>query len=188
MMLDAGSARPARKPIRHRINCAKGLRHMSYKNLDVWQLAREMTTEIHGMTMRSLPKHEMYEVGSQIRRSAKSVRSNIVEGYGRRRYKQEFIRFLTYVLSSCDETRDHLEVLYETDSLNDVETYRKLAGRLEELGKKLNNLITSVERDHRSVREDLPPYAAETEGHAERCDEYPASSTEHLASKNEKPH
>jgi len=41
-----------------------------------------------------LPKFEMYEEGSQIRRSAKSVAANIVEGYGRRRYKQEFIRFL----------------------------------------------------------------------------------------------
>jgi len=28
---------------------------------------------------------------------------NIVEGYGRRRYKQEFIRFLTYSLALHDE-------------------------------------------------------------------------------------
>ena len=161
---------------------------MSYRNLDVWQLARELTTEIHGMTLASLPKHEMYEVGSQIRRSAKSVRSNIVEGYGRRRYKQDFIRFLTYSLSSCDETRDHLEVLFETGSLTDKETYTTLARRLEELGRKLNNLISSVERDHRSVRENLPPYTDDQEKHPDPCDEYPASSIQDLASDDEKPH
>jgi len=58
----------------------------------------------------------MFEEGAQNRKSSKSVRSTIVEGYGRRRYKQEFIRFLSYALASNDETRDHLETLFETRS------------------------------------------------------------------------
>ena len=69
---------------------------MSYRTLEIWQLARDLSVEIHRMTLGSLPKLEMYEEASQIRRSVKSIRSNIVEGYGRRRYKLEFIRFLTY--------------------------------------------------------------------------------------------
>ncbi len=72
---------------------------MSYKTLEIWQLARESTVAIHRMTLDELPKFEIYEEGSQIRRSIKSVRSNIVEGYGRRRYKQEFIKFLTSELA-----------------------------------------------------------------------------------------
>jgi four helix bundle protein len=52
---------------------------MSYKNLRVWQFAREVSLEIHLMTAK-LPKYEQYEEGQQIRRSSKSVRSNIVEG------------------------------------------------------------------------------------------------------------
>jgi len=161
---------------------------MSYRNLDVWRLAIELTTEIHGMTMKSLPKHEMYEVGSQIRRSIKSVRSNIVEGYGRRKYKQDFIRFLIYALSSCDETRDHLEVLHETGSLADKQAYSALSKRLDELGKKLNNFIASVERDHRSVRDPVAPYDDCHEHDSTRPDEYPASGIQHLASDDEKPH
>ncbi|MBW2610085.1 MAG: four helix bundle protein [Deltaproteobacteria bacterium] len=65
---------------------------MSYKKLEIWQLARELVIDIHKMTMNSLPKFEMFEQGNQIRRSVKSVKSTIVEGYGRRRYKQDFIR------------------------------------------------------------------------------------------------
>jgi four helix bundle protein len=61
---------------------------MSYKKLEIWQLARKATVNIHEMSLKCLPNFEMYEEGSQIRRSVKSVKSNIVEGYGRRRYKK----------------------------------------------------------------------------------------------------
>ena len=125
---------------------------MSYKSLEIWQLARDSTIAIHRMTLDTLPKFEMYEEGSQIRRSIKSVRSTIVEGYGRRRYKQEFIKFLTYAHASCDETIDHLETLFETGSLADAELYQQLHERLDLLGGKLNTFIKSVESQHRSDR------------------------------------
>lgn len=95
-----------------------------------------------------MPKFELYETGSQIRHSAKSVRSNIVEGYGRRRYKNDYIRFLTYALASNDETIDHLESLYETNSFTDKEVIKKLHNKLTELGRKLNMFIQAVERNH----------------------------------------
>ena len=71
---------------------------MSYKNLEIWKLADELVVEIHEMTLTRLPKFEMFEEGGQIRRSSKSVKSTIVEGYGRKRYKAEFIKFLVYSL------------------------------------------------------------------------------------------
>ena len=126
---------------------------MSYKKLEIWQLARELSVEIHRMTIKVLPKFEMYEEGSQIRRSIKSVRSNIVEGYGRRRYKQEFIRFLTCAHASCDETVDHLETLFETESLKDKTMYQRLLDRLHALGRKLYTFIQGVESSHQSVKE-----------------------------------
>lgn len=58
---------------------------MSYKKLQIWQLARELVIDIHKMTLNELPKFEMYEEGRQIRKSSKSVKSMIVKGYGRRR-------------------------------------------------------------------------------------------------------
>jgi len=126
---------------------------MSYRDLEIWKLAREAAIGVHRMTVRELPKFEMYEEGSQIRRSVKSIRSNIVEGYGRRRYKQEFIRFLVFAHASCDETIDHLEGLFETASLTNETTYGDLQAQLDLLGRKLNVFIEAVEREHRT---DLP--------------------------------
>ncbi|NQT63470.1 MAG: four helix bundle protein [Candidatus Marinimicrobia bacterium] len=123
---------------------------MSYKKLTIWQKARELVIDIHKMTLSELPQFELYEEGSQIRRSIKSVKSNIVEGYGRRRYKKEFIRFLTYSLASCDETTDHLETLFETESLKDEALYKDLHERLQILGKRINLFIQSVEKEHRT--------------------------------------
>ena len=125
---------------------------MSYRNLEVWKLARELSINVHKMTLTKLPKFEQFEEGSQIRRSVKSIRSNIVEGYGRRRYKQEFIKHLVYALGSSDETIDHLETLFETRSLTDKPLFDDLSGRLNILGKKLNNFLQSVEKGHRSEK------------------------------------
>jgi four helix bundle protein len=125
---------------------------MSYKNLEIWRLAREAVIDIHKMTLKELPKFEIFEESSQIRKSSKSIKSTIVEGYGRRRYKQEFIRFLNYAIASNDETIDHLETLFETGSLVDKEIYNSINDKLEILGKKLNLFIQSVEKGHLSEK------------------------------------
>ncbi len=82
------------------------------------------------MTLKELPKFEIFEEGSQIRKSSKSIKSTIVKGYGRRRYKQEFIKFLNYAIASNDETIDHLETLFETGSLVDKEIYDSIHDKL----------------------------------------------------------
>ena len=118
---------------------------MSYKNQEIWQLARDTSVSIHKMTLIELPKFEMFEEGSQIRRSSKSVRSNIVEGYGRRIYVNDYIKHLHYAQASNDETIDHLETLFETDSLKNEELYLDFHNKLDTLGKKLNKFIQSIE-------------------------------------------
>jgi four helix bundle protein len=123
---------------------------MSYKNLEVWRIARELAVDIHQTTLGKLPKSENFEEGGQIRPSIKSVKSTITEDYGRRRYKNDFIRYLVYAAASCDETRDHLETLLETGSLTDLALYENLRTRLDVLGEKLFRLIQSVETGHRS--------------------------------------
>jgi four helix bundle protein len=127
----------------------KSVAYKSYKDLDIYKKAHKLAIEIHQMSLK-LPTFEMYEEGSQIRRSSKSVVNNIVEGFGRRRYKQEFIKFLTYSLASCDETREHLDTLYETKSLNDKNVYEYFCEEYDHLGRMINNFIKSVEDNHKT--------------------------------------
>ena len=131
---------------------------MSYKRLDIWEMARELAVDIHKMTMTKLPKFELYEEGSQIRRAIKSVKANIVEGYGRRRYRQDYIRFLVIAHASCDEARDHLETLHETGSLSDDAMYQDLHTRITKLSRALHGFIKGVEERPISVRNELPDY------------------------------
>ena len=123
---------------------------MSYKDLEIWKLASEVIVEIHHMTLSELPKFEMFEMGGQIRRSSKSVKSNIVEGYGRRQYKKEFLHFLNIALASNIETIDHLETLHLTGSLKNLRRYEGLYEKLTVLGKQLRMFIRSVQKQHRT--------------------------------------
>mgnify|MGYP001809553138 CR=1 FL=1 len=116
----------------------------SYRELDVYKESKQLAIEIHKMSLL-LPKLELYEEGSQIRRSSKAVTSAIIEGYGRRRYKQDFIKFLVYAQAECDETIVHLGFLFETESLKDKEIYDSLTQRYTILSKKINNFIQWVE-------------------------------------------
>ena len=42
---------------------------MSYKKLKIWEMAQALAVDIHQMTLTKLPKFEMCEGGSQIRRA-----------------------------------------------------------------------------------------------------------------------
>ena len=96
------------------------MRKGTYKDLEIYRLAHTLAVDCHRVSLR-LPKFEMYEEGSQLRRSSKSISSLIVEGFGRRRYKADFLKFLVYFHASCDETKEHLEMFYDTESLTDKE-------------------------------------------------------------------
>ncbi|WP_262510852.1 four helix bundle protein [Chryseobacterium elymi] len=52
---------------------------MSYQKLDIYNIAFELYIETHKLSLK-LPKYELYELGSQLRRSSDSVVTNIAEG------------------------------------------------------------------------------------------------------------
>lgn len=118
----------------------------SYRDLNVFKESKKLAIDIHKMSM-TLPKFELYEEGSQIRRSAKAVTSLLVEGYGRRRYKQDFIKYLVYCQSECDETIVHLGFLFETESLKNEIVYNELKTEYNSLSKQINKFIQWVENN-----------------------------------------
>ena len=117
----------------------------SYKDLEVYNLGLELFYLSHSYSLQ-LPKYEMYELGSQLRRSSDSVPTNIVEGYGRKRYKADFIKFLTYSWASCLETVFHIEKI--TKLYPDViPNHKELINRYNELSAKIFNFIKYVEEN-----------------------------------------
>jgi four helix bundle protein len=110
-----------------------------YEDSEIYKLAKKLAVEIHRMTLKELPKFEMYEEGSQIRKSSKSVVATYVEGYGRRHYRAEYIKFLTYSLGSNDETKAHLQLLHETSSFT-IQRFQYFYPQYRKLGAMLYNL------------------------------------------------
>lgn len=116
----------------------------SYRELDVYKISRELAIKTHKMTLL-LPKFEMFEEGGQVRRSSKSVTAMIVEGYGRRRYKADFIKYLIFAQAECDETMVHLDFLNETGSVPNKQYVHELQTEYDALSKKINKFIQWVE-------------------------------------------
>ena len=116
----------------------------SYKDLDIYKMAYELAIKVHKMSL-TLPKYELYEQGSQVRRSSKSVKDTIVEGYGRKRYKDDFIRFLTYAQSSSDEAISQLNMISDIHFKDEPLTF--LIEEYDVLGKKINKFIQYVENN-----------------------------------------
>ena len=67
------------------------------------------------------------------------MKDNISEGYGRRRYKAEYIKFLVYSQASCDETINHLDTLMLL--YPDIQIFADMIPEYNILGKKINNYI-----------------------------------------------
>ncbi|MFG4004725.1 four helix bundle protein [Flavobacterium aquidurense] len=120
----------------------------SYKDLDVYKIGLQLFYVVHSSSLK-LPRYELYELGSQIRRSADSVVSNVIEGYGRRRYKADFIKFLVYSHSSCLETIGHLEKIKKLHP-NCFDNMDELINNYEGLGGKIFNFIKYVEENWRN--------------------------------------
>jgi len=138
----------------------------SYKDLEIYQLSFKLAMEMHELSLK-FPRFETYEEGSQLRRSSKSVPATIAEGWGRRYYKNEFIKFLIYALASCDETSVHLDFVAQCKYITATQ-YENYTERYDILGKKINKYLQNVMKSHLvpqnktkadpKISENLEPY------------------------------
>lgn len=108
-------------------------------------MSHSLAVKIHQISL-TLPAFERFEEGSQIRRSSKSVASNIVEGYALRKYKNEFMHYLFRAYGSAEETIEHLEFLFETKSFTDKTLFDELILQYNFLCGKLMRYIQAVDK------------------------------------------
>jgi four helix bundle protein len=113
----------------------------SYKDLEIYNIAFDLALRIRAKTLE-IPHPDRYEVGGQIRRSSQAVKDAIVEGYGRRRYKADFIKFLIYSHASLLEATSQAEFL---SAAFPGAGWNKIVNELESLGIKINNFTNYVE-------------------------------------------
>ena len=119
-----------------------------HEKLEVYRLAHALGLRVHAVTLK-LPKFEMYEEGSQARRSSKSVSSQIVEGHALRQYKAEYLHYLARADASAEETIEPLKSLPATGSAAAVpDDCAALMAEYGTLCRKLFNYMRSVEKQH----------------------------------------
>ncbi len=76
----------------------------SFLDLTAYQRAHSMAMQIFELS-KAFPNEERYSLTDQIRRSSRSVATNIAEAWGKRRYPAAFVNKLTDSEAECFETQ-----------------------------------------------------------------------------------
>ncbi len=96
-----------------------------FEELKVWQQCRVFKIEISKL-VKTFPKHEIYNLTSQLSRASRSVTANIAEGYGRYHYGEN-IQFCRQSRGSLEEVKDHLYSAFDEAYINQGELDRLFA-------------------------------------------------------------
>lgn len=109
--------------------CAK--RRHNYKNLKIWKQGLEIANYVSDL-LSNFPRHEMYDLSSQLSRCSVSIPSNIAEGSSRT--DKSFSHFLDISLGSSFELGTQLLIAKHRNYLNQKEL-EILEGKIEEFQK-----------------------------------------------------
>ena len=112
---------------------------MSYKTLIAYKKAFALSMKIFKVT-KSFPREEMFGLTGQIRRSSRSICSNLAEGYRKRRYEAHFVSKLTDADTENSETHVWLDFALACEFISQEE-YNELYFATEEIGKLLSYMI-----------------------------------------------
>jgi len=115
-----------------------------YKDLIVYQKAYKLAMDIFEES-KKFPPEEKYSLTDQIRRSSRSVCTNLGEGYRKRRYKAHFISKLSDAETENTETGIWLDFSHDCKYLSD-EKYKNFIFRNTEVGKILWTMINNPEK------------------------------------------
>jgi four helix bundle protein len=123
-----------------------------FEGLEAWRKGHELKLFIHRQIVPLLPRDEKWDLGSQIRRSSKSVTANIAEGYGRY-YYMDNVRFCYQARGSLFETINHLIDARDLEYIS-LELYHHARALADEVSRVLNGYIAYLKK--RRQGEDEP--------------------------------
>ncbi len=118
----------------------KTTRIKSVREIDVYKLAFKTAMEIFKISEK-FPKEEKYSLTDQIRRSSRSVCTNLSEGWRKRKYKAVFVNKLSDSAQEAAETQTWLEFALECKYID-----KKMFNRLDEDYEHIFAMLITMER------------------------------------------
>ncbi|MEZ5058813.1 MAG: four helix bundle protein [Saprospiraceae bacterium] len=115
----------------------------NFRNYQVWKASIEVSKNVYKLC-ESFPKSELFGIGSQMKRAAVSISSNIAEGCSRQTEK-EFSRFLEISLGSSFELETQIEIGLQLQLIS-KEDYNNIINELTPIQKQLNSLRTKLKQ------------------------------------------
>ena len=118
------------------------IRH--FRDLEVYQLAMDSAMRIFELS-KQFPAEEKYSLTDQIRRSSRSVCTNIAEAWRKRRYPNAFVSKLSDSDAEAAETQVWLEFAFKCGYLNQT-VVKELDRAYDQIMGKLVNMLTRPEQ------------------------------------------
>jgi len=132
----------------------------SYRDLIVYQKAKQLAQEIYQMTM-TFPREETFSLVDQIRRSSRSIGAQIAEAWAKRRNTRHFISKLTDAEGEQLETQHWIDVAADCGYLNE-ELANSLRNRCTEIGRLIGSMTAKADLfcgdEYKMVRETTVEY------------------------------
>lgn len=119
-------------------------KYRGFRDLIVYQLSYKLAVEIFNTT-KSFPKEEKYSLTDQIRRSSRSVPSNIAEAWSKRRYPKSFVNKLVDADGEASETTVWLDFSKDHNYISE-EQHQYFINKYDEVSRMLNSMIHTPER------------------------------------------
>lgn len=122
---------------------------MHFTDLRIYKIAIKLSIEIEEL-IKEIPYYWTIEESDQIKRSSSSSPSNIAEGFAKRIYPKEFIRYLNIALGSSDETQNHLISLFNKKYINE-KIYNYYLNQYKNFSIKTLNFIKTIAKNNNIV-------------------------------------
>lgn len=113
----------------------------SFEDLEVYQKLCELHIEVNELTF-AFPKFELYELGSQLRRSSNSSPANIAEGWNNK-HINIYLEGINRALGELRETKHHLKMAFRKGYIEQSKI-TDLINRYDECGRMLKALEKSL--------------------------------------------
>ena len=116
----------------------------TFRDLRVYQAATDLAMEIFELT-KNFPKEETYSLVDQMRRSSRSVCTNLSEACRKRRYRAAFVSKLSDSQSESAETQVSLEFAFRCHYI-EQETFQEIDDRYEHVLSQLVRMIIDADK------------------------------------------